>query len=77
MRNKAIIFTLLTAVSGLWSVAGSQEVLTLQECHRRALEANKGIKMSEEKVAEMEAMKKVALWQMLPKLTANGVYTWM
>lgn len=77
MRNKAIIFTLLTAVSGLWSVAGSQEVLTLQECHRRALEANKGIKMSEEKVAEMEAMKKVALWQMLPKLTANGVYSWM
>ena len=77
MRNKAIIFTLLTAVSGLWSVAGSQEVLSLQECHRRALEANKGIKMSEEKVAEMEAMKKVALWQMLPKLTANGVYTWM
>ncbi len=77
MRNKAIIFTLLTAVSGLWSVAGSQEVLTLQECHRRALEANKGIKMSEEKVAEMEAMKKVALWQMLPKLTANGVHTWM
>lgn len=77
MRNKAIIFTLLTAVSGLWSVAGSQEVLSLQECHRRALEANKGIKMSEEKVSEMEAMKKVALWQMLPKLTANGVYTWM
>ena len=77
MRNKTIIFTLLTIASGLWSVAGSQEVLTLQECHRRALEANKGIKMSEEKVAEMEAMKKVALWQMLPKLTANGVYTWM
>jgi outer membrane protein TolC len=63
--------------SGLWSVAGSQEVLSLQECHRRALEANKGLKMSEEKVAEMEAMKKVALWQMLPKLTANGAYTWM
>ena len=77
MRNKAIIFTLLTIASGLWSVAGSQEVLTLQECHRRALEANKGLKKSEEKIAEAEATKKVALWQMLPKVSANGAYNWM
>jgi outer membrane protein TolC len=66
------------AVAGMqWTVARSQGVLTLEECHRRALEANKGLKMNEEKVAEMEAMKKVALWQMLPKVSANGAYTWM
>ena len=77
MRNKAIIFTLLMVVSGSWSVAQSQEVLTLEECHRRALEANKGLKMAEEKKAETEAMKEVARWQMLPKVSANGVYNWM
>lgn len=64
-------------VSGSWSVAQSQEMLTLEECHRRALEANKGLKMAEEKKAETEAMKKVAMWQMLPKVSANGAYNWM
>lgn len=68
---------LLAVLGGEWTVARGQEVLTLEECHRRALEANKGLKMSEEKKAESEAMKKVALWQMLPKVSANGVYNWM
>ncbi len=77
MRNKAIVFTLLAVAGMQWTVARSQGVLTLEECHRRALEANKGLKMNEEKVAEMEALKKVALWQMLPKVSANGAYTWM
>ena len=77
MRNKIVIFMLLAAVCGLWSPLCGQEVLTLEECHRRALEANKGLKMAEEKKAESEAMKKVALWQMLPKISANGVYNWM
>ena len=77
MRNKTIIFTLLLVVSGQWSVTSGQGVLTLEECHRRALESNKGLKKMEEKKAETEATKEVALWQMLPKVSANGVYNWM
>lgn len=64
-------------MGGLTAKVEGQGVLTLEECHRRALEANKGLKKSEEKKAETEATKKVALWQMLPKVSANGVYNWM
>ncbi len=77
MRNKVIVFTLLAMMGGLTAKVEGQGVLTLEECHRRALEANKGLKKSEEKKAETEATKKVALWQMLPKVSANGVYNWM
>lgn len=77
MRNKTITLTLLFIFLGQSVSVWGQEVLTLEECHRRALEANKGLKMSEEKKAESEALKKVALWQMLPKVSANGVYNWM
>lgn len=64
-------------MGGLTAKVEGQGVLTLEECHRRALEANKGLKKSEEKKTETEATKKVALWQMLPKVSANGVYNWM
>ena len=77
MRNKIIIFTLLSIFLGQGVPAWSQEVLTLEECHRRALEANKGLKRAEEKKVESDAMKKMALWQMLPKVSANGTYNWM
>lgn len=77
MRNKIIVFTLLLLAGGQWCESKSQGILTLEECHRRALEANKGLKKSEEKKAETEALKNVALWQMLPKVSANGVYNWM
>ena len=49
---------------------------TLEGCHRWALEANKGLKVADEKRTETDAMEKVALWQMLPKVSANGAYIW-
>ena len=55
----------------------AQQMLSLQDCRNRALEANKGLKMAEEKKAETENLEKVALWQMLPKIGATGGYTWM
>ncbi len=55
----------------------AQEVLTLDQCRDRALEANKGLKMSEEKKNETENLEKAALWQMLPKIGATGGYMWM
>ncbi|MBR3528878.1 MAG: TolC family protein [Bacteroidales bacterium] len=55
----------------------AQEVLSLEQCRQRGLEANKGLKMSEEKKVETENLEKVALWQMLPKIGATGGYMWM
>ncbi len=75
--NKIIIFTLLTMVGGQWTEARSQEVLTLDTCRVRALRANAGLKRAEVKMRETEALEKVALWQMLPKVSANGTYNWM
>lgn len=66
-----IILTLLPVL-----VCG-QQTLTLQECRERALRSNNGLKMAEEKKNETDAMKKAALWQMLPKVSANGTISWM
>ncbi len=72
MKHKILILLLL---SGQLTVASGQ--LTLEECRQRALRENHGLKRAEERVAEAKAMEKVALWQMLPKLSANGTYLWM
>ncbi len=55
----------------------AQQCVTLEECRQRALEANKGLKRAEIKRTETAALEKVALWQMLPKVSANGTYSWM
>ena len=52
-------------------------MLTLDTCRVRALRANAGLKRAEVKKKETEALEKVALWQMLPKVSANGTYNWM
>lgn len=61
----------------LAGAAGAQEVLSLDTCRARALRANTGLKRSQVKMEETKAMQKAALWQMLPKVSANGGYTWM
>lgn len=60
---------------GSISVEG-QETLSLEECRQRALSANRGLKQASVKREQTEALEKVALWQMLPKVSANGAYTW-
>ncbi len=72
MKNKLLILIILALLSPtLWAQ------LTLEQCRQRALRANHGLKVAEEKVAETGALEKAALWQMLPKLSANGTYMWM
>ena len=62
----------------LLTLSGSaQQVLTLDECRSRALEANKGLKMSDMKQEETKNLQKAAFWQMMPKVSANGGYVWM
>ena len=65
MYRKGLIITLITLT--LAGTAGAQEVLSLDTCRARALRANSGLKRSEVKREETEALRKVALWQMLPK----------
>ncbi|MBR3784538.1 MAG: TolC family protein [Bacteroidales bacterium] len=75
MPCKKVILTALALALGLGATA--QEVLTLDTCRARALRANSGLKRSEMKREETDALQKVALWQMLPKVSANGGYMWM
>lgn len=72
--KRTVIVLLFSLV---FSTLGAQEVLTIEQCRERALEANKGMKQAEEKVVETENLQKVALWQMLPKVGATGGYVWM
>ena len=70
--------TLILALALLLALnATAQEVLTLDSCRARALQANRGIKQSEMKVEETAALEKAALMQMFPKVSANGGYLWM
>ncbi len=75
MYRKKLIITIMTIA--LAGAASAQEVLSLDTCRARALRANTGLKRSEVKCEETEALRKVALWQMLPKVSANGGYLWM
>lgn len=75
MPCRKVILTALALALGLGATA--QEVLTLDTCRARALRANSGLKRSEMKREETDALQKVALWQMLPKVSANGGYMWM
>ena len=67
------LFLLLFLLSSL----SAQEVLTLDQCRQRAIDANKGLKQADEKRTETENLQKSAFWQMMPKVSANGGYTWM
>ncbi len=75
MYCKRLIITLFTLT--LACAGGAQEVLSLDTCRARALRANTGLKRSDLKREETEALQNVALWQMLPKVSANGGYLWM
>ncbi|MBP5515777.1 MAG: TolC family protein [Bacteroidales bacterium] len=67
-----VLIVLLTmAVS-----AEAQTALSLEDCHRLALQSNGNLKISEEKKAETEALKKMALSEFFPKFSANGTYIW-
>lgn len=54
--------------------ADAQQVLTLQECRDMALENNKNLKISQEKVNMADYDKKIAFSNYLPKISAQGTY---
>lgn len=74
---KKRLLTVVLVVLSVTAVAQTQpKVLDLQECHRLALESNNELKISKEKVSEAEALEKMALSEMFPKLSANATYNW-
>ena len=56
----------------LWA----QRVLTLDDLCAMALQDNTSIKISQENLAVNEALRKMALSEFFPKLSANGTYMW-
>ena len=74
MKCKVLSITALL-LSGF--VSTGQQVLSLEECRRRAEESSYILRMAEEKKTEASELQKAALWQMLPRVSANGSYQWM
>lgn len=74
--NKKIVILSLILLSTLTG-AYAQDLLTLDTCRARALRANRGLKQAELKCEETDALEKVALMQLFPKVSANGGYLWM
>ena len=69
-RNLAILAVILMATLSV----GAQQVLTLQECRDMALENNKNLKMSQEKVNMASYDKKIAWANYFPTISAQGTY---
>lgn len=76
MKKKLFVTLMVFSFLGASAQTGVPLSLTLEDCHRLALEYNKQLKIAEEKVAETDALKKMALSEMFPKFSANGAYTW-
>ena len=71
--DKRLILAILLLAG---AAAEAQQVLTLEECRRRALEANRGLKQAEMKKEETHNLERAALMEMMPRVSAAGEYTW-
>lgn len=58
-----------------WSMY-AQQVLTLEDCRRMAIDHNKSLQIAQENVKAANELKKAAFTQFLPNFSANGTYTW-
>ena len=80
MTIKKLIFNTLHIImllAGFTAAAQQQSPApapTLEQLRQSALENNKQLKISEEKVLESEALRQAALSQFFPKVSANGTY---
>lgn len=67
---------LLLALAGVQTLQAQPRRLTLDSCRALALQSNTNLKISQEKLAESESLRKMALSQFFPKATLNGAYLW-
>ena len=57
-------------------MASAQQPLSLDDCHRLALQSNNSMKILDEKQREAEDLRKLVLTEFFPKFSANGLYQW-
>ena len=74
MKMRRTIFLWMLAMLAFHAAA--QRALTLEECRQLAIQNNKELRISAEKIRMADNEKKAAFTQYFPKLSASGAYLW-
>ena len=72
MKRTILLLTFVVTVSCMHA----QRMLTLEECRNLAIQNNKELQISGEKIKMADNEKKAAFTKYFPQLTANGAYMW-
>ena len=72
MKRTILILTFVVTVSCMHA----QRMLTLEECRNLAIQNNKELQISGEKIKMADNEKKAAFTKYFPQLSANGAYMW-
>ena len=72
MKRTILLLTFVVTVSCMHA----QRMLTLEECRNLAIQNNKELQISGEKIKMADNEKKAAFTKYFPQLSANGAYIW-
>ena len=72
MKRTILLLTFVVTVSCMHA----QRMLTLEECRNLAIQNNKELEISGEKIKMADNEKKAAFTKYFPQLSANGAYMW-
>lgn len=72
MKRTILLLTFVATVSCMHA----QRMLTLEECRNLAIQNNKELQISGEKIKMADNEKKAAFTKYFPQLSANGAYMW-
>ena len=72
MKRTILLLTFVVTVSCMHA----QRMLTLEECRNLAIQNNKELQISGEKIKMADHEKKAAFTKYFPQLSANGAYMW-
>lgn len=72
MKRTVLLLTFVVTVSCMHA----QRMLTLEECRNLAIQNNKELQISGEKIKMADNEKKAAFTKYFPQLSANGAYMW-
>lgn len=72
MKRTILLLTFVVTVSCMHA----QQMLTLEECRNLAIQNNKELQISGEKIKMADNEKKAAFTKYFPQLSANGAYMW-
>lgn len=72
---KRLFVFVVVGLSG-WGNLSAQQALTLDECRQLAIQNNKELRISREKVNQADSERKAAATKYFPEISASGVYLW-